>query len=105
MEHDSEQRILITQAAPGMVLSRPVSLANGARLCGVGTQLSDDLIQRLTIRGIKRIFVRGQPVPSRSAQPFEQRLAALRQRFSRVRQRHLMAQLERAIEKQMTYRP
>lgn len=100
-----EQRILITQATPGMVLSRPIALPNRTVLCGAGVSLSAPVIQRLTLRGIKRIYVRGQPLPTRSQEPLDVRLKALRWRFSRVRLLPLMSVIERAIEREMERRP
>ncbi|MFW5698416.1 MAG: hypothetical protein ACOCYN_01045 [Planctomycetota bacterium] len=101
MATDSEQRILITQARPDMVLARPVSDPDGVRLCGAGTTLNAYLIRKLTLRGIKRIHVRGTPVPVRSAIPFAHRVEALHARFERVRYLPLMGMLERAIELEM----
>ena len=100
-DQNQEQRILITQAGSGMILSRPVVLPNGITLCGPGTELSDSLIQRLTLRGIKRIHVRGHPLPARSHTPMQQRLRELHRRFNRVHHIPLMAMLERAIENEM----
>lgn len=99
-----EQRILITQATPGMALSQPVMSKEGVALCGPGTVLTEPLLQRLVVRGIKRIHVQGHPVATRSQQPVETRIRELRQRFSRVADIPLMGLLERAIEQEMLRR-
>ncbi|MDA3959433.1 MAG: hypothetical protein PF961_01490 [Planctomycetota bacterium] len=104
MPDRDEQKILITQAAAGMQLSRPVVTLGKVVLCGAGTKLSEHLIQRLTLRGIKRIFVQGHPVPARSQEPLDARIRALRQRFSRVGHIPLMGRIERAIEERMVHR-
>jgi hypothetical protein len=99
-----QQRILITQATAGMVLARPVMSKEGVALCGPGTVLTEPLIQRLVVRGLKRIHVEGHPVATRSQLPVEQRIRELRHRFSRVADVPLMALLERAIEQEMLRR-
>ena len=44
-----EQRILLTQALPGMVLSRPVVLPSKVVLCASGMELTDSVITRLML--------------------------------------------------------
>ena len=95
------QRILITQAEPGMVLAKSVSLPGQASLCGPGTALSEELIHRLTIRGIKRVFVQGRPIKTSNDRPLQERLAELQERFARVRGSELMDAVERAIVHEM----
>lgn len=102
--NDDEQRILITQATPGMVLSQSVRSQGGVVLCGPGSALTEALIQRLTMRGVKRIFVQGRPLPSRSQAPLDQRIGDLRRRFSKVGHVPLMAIVERAIEAEVVKR-
>jgi hypothetical protein len=101
---EEEQRILLTQAAPGMVLSRPVALPNKVVLCGRGLALDDPLIHRLMGLGIKRVHVRGRPLPAVHREGFAERLARLRRSFSRVRHVPHMALLEQAIEKRVVRR-
>ena len=97
-----EQRILITQAQPGMVLARPVTLPNKISLCGTGTELTDDLIQRFMLRGIKRLFVQGAALRSSANQPLAIRLENLHQRFSRVQDNSMMRYIEHCIEEAMS---
>jgi len=102
--NDEEQRILLTQAAPGMVLSRPVAMPNRVNLCPAGTTLSDSLITKLMNRGIKRIHVRGRPLPAPSLLGFAERLRQLRERFSRCRGQPGMGVIESMIEKEVVRR-
>ena len=44
MASDGEQRILVTQALPGMVLSKPVVMQNRVVLCSAGMELSASVI-------------------------------------------------------------
>lgn len=101
---DDMQRILITQAEPGMVLAKSVSLPGQANLCGPGTPLTEALIHRLTIRGIKRIFVQGHPIPGRGDLPVEERLEQLKERFDRVRGNPVMDAVERSLAHEMSER-
>ena len=98
----NEQRILITQAHAGMVLSRPVILPNKITLCCHSTELDDDLIQRFIVRGIKRIFIQGHPIHSASMQPLQTRIDELNLRFSRITGDARMHFLRQAIEEEMS---
>ncbi len=100
----NEQRILITQALPGMVLSRPVTLPNKINLCSPGQILSDQLILKLMNRGIKRIHVQGHPLPAHSQDDYEERIKQLRLRFSRVRHIPFMLLLEDMVEREIVRR-
>ena len=99
-----EQRILLTQAAPGMVLSQPVVLPNKVTLCARGLELSDVIITRLMTRGIKRVHVLGHPLPHPNHEAFDESLAKLHERFSRVRHVPLMVSLEQIVEKAIVRR-
>ena len=104
MPPDAEQRILITQAAPGMVLSRPVSMPNKVALCARGMELNDGMITRLMSRGIKRIWVVGQPLPRPGKDAYLETVRKLRERFSRVRHVPIMVSLQQLVEKVLVRR-
>ena len=93
-----EQRILVTQATPGMILAKPVIMPNRVALCSAGMELSASVINHLLVRGIKRIYVRGQPLPARGEDEFEVMMRKLRHRFSRSRQVPLMSSIELIVE-------
>jgi hypothetical protein len=99
-----EQRILITQAAPGMVLSRPVVLPTKISLCARGTVLTEALVTRLMARGIKRVHVQGHPLPGPSQDAYLESIKKLHDRFSRVRHIPLMVTLHAIVERVMTKR-
>jgi hypothetical protein len=101
MPQNSEQRILITQANDGMVLARTVILPNKVALCARGTVLSEALITRLMIRGIKRIYIQGRDLPGPHRDGFNQSIQQLHERFSRCRQFPTMASLENIVERVM----
>lgn len=99
-----EQRILLTQAAPGMVLSRPVVLPSKVVLCASGMELTESVITRLMTRGIKRVHVVGRSLPGPTPDAFGECMTKLRERFSRVRHVPLMLNLEQIVEKAMVRR-
>ncbi len=101
---DQEQRILLTQAIPGMVLARPVRLPNKVTLCPSGATLDDALILRLMNRGIKRVMVLGTSVPQIARVGVEETMRAVRERFSRVRDQPLMGLLEKLVEDKLVRR-
>jgi hypothetical protein len=104
MPPDAEQRILITQAAAGMILSRPVAMPNKVSLCARGMELSDAVITRLMSRGIKRIWVRGQPLPRPGHDAYLETIRKLRERFSRVHHVPIMVSLQQLVEKVLVRR-
>lgn len=99
-----EQRILVTQAAPGMVLARPVQLPDRMVLVGEGAQVTEQLIGQLISRGIKRIVVRGTPIASPGKQDWATRIAQLDERFSRVRNRPFMSALRDVVARVLARR-
>ncbi len=101
MAPTNEQRILITQATPGMVLAQPVILPNKVRLCARGTVLSEVLITRLMIRGLKRIYVQGSNLPGRNRVQFNESIEQLHERFSRTTQVPTMVSLKIIVERVM----
>jgi len=79
------QKILVAQAAPGMVLGRDVETAEGRVLCGKGTELSSALIERLKRMEISHITVEGHPVPEEGGRTLKEELALIEARFSKVK--------------------
>ncbi len=98
------QRILVTQAAPGMVIARPVVQPDRMVLVGEGAVLSETMITQMLKRGIKRVVVRGQPVPRTDSGDFNTRMAALDSRFSRVGGDPLMAALRDVVASNLARR-
>jgi hypothetical protein len=99
-----EQRILITQATVGMTLSRPVAMPNKIALCSRGTVLSEILITRLMARGIKRIYVKGHPLPGPDKDAYLESMKKLHERFSRVRHIPFMVSLQQTVERVLVKR-
>jgi hypothetical protein len=104
MAPPNEQRILLSQATAGMILSRPVALPNKVVLCARGLELSDIMIIRLMSRGIKRVYVQGNPLPGIGHDAFEESIRKLHERFSRVTHVPLMLSLAQLVEKAIVRR-
>lgn len=98
MQPTDEQRILVTQAEPGMVLAKHVTMPNRVVLCAAGMELNAAVINHLLARGIKRIHVKGHPLPAYGEDEFQVMMRKLRMRFSRVRHFPFMAGVEQAVE-------
>ena len=101
---NDEQRILITQAAPGMVLSRHVALQSKVMLCPRGAELSNETITRLMARGIKRIWVQGHPLPGPAQEDYAGIIRRLHERFSRVQHVPTMIGIQQAVERVLVRR-
>jgi len=98
MPPQDEQRILVTQAEPGMILAKNVTTPSRVVLCAAGMELNSTVINHLLARGIKRIHVKGHPLPAYGEDEFEVMMRKLRVRFSRVRHFAYMAGVEQAVE-------
>lgn len=97
----TQQRILVTQAAPGMILARPVLLPDHMVLVGEGAELNDQMISQLMTRGIKRIIVKGNPIPGRGHIAWEDRLRQLHERFEHVSHLPFMTALRDIVARVM----
>lgn len=100
-----EQRILLTQASPGMSLARQVQLPNQMVLCPRGTELTRELIHRLMVRGIKRIYIKGSPLTIQRLVSYTERRDRLKHAFTRARAFPHMAALEQVLERLLVRRP
>jgi hypothetical protein len=57
------QKILLSQAAAGMMLAADVTTADGNILAPADSILDDAILRRLDLAGIGKIVVQGKPVP------------------------------------------
>jgi len=92
-----ESRILVTQAEPGMVLSRHVLLETRQILVKEGTVLVDSVIDRIMVRGIKRIWIQGPYQHGPQPLSYGEELKHLAERFSRVQHVPLMGAMKLSI--------
>ncbi|TVR43896.1 MAG: hypothetical protein EA402_08425 [Planctomycetota bacterium] len=97
----TQQRILLTQAEAGMTLAEPVESLKQAVLCNTGTVLSDPLIHRLMLLGVKRVVVQGLPAPHLREPSANEVDAMLEQRFSRCDHIPLMKNLRDTIRRRL----
>ncbi len=99
-----QQRILVTQAEPGMVLARPVILPSKLVLCAEGSVLTEPIIIRIMARGVKRIAVVGRHAPDVMRDDYATAMAKLKTRFTRVHQVPFMAGIEQVIARVLARR-
>jgi len=89
------QKIPIDLATPGMKLAKPVANDRGIVLCGPGTELTEEMITRLSNMGAKRITVEGHPVDTGDAEKsLGQQTDELHARFRKVEGDPLMRKIK-----------
>ncbi len=94
------QKIALKVAAPGMKLAKPVVNDRGMTLCGAGTVLSQDTIDRLSGMDVKRISVEGHPIDTgQEVKSLSQQLEELNARFRRVEADPLMKKIKNTYSK------
>jgi hypothetical protein len=79
------QQILSMQAKEGMILAKPVAQQDGRILCGAGTPLTANLIDRLLKMEISNIMVEGHPVKVEGEKTLKEELLEMDERFSNVK--------------------
>ena len=89
------QKIPIDLATPGMKVAKPVANDRGIVLCGPGSELTEEMITRLSDMGIKRITVEGHPVDTGdSEKSLGQQTDELHARFRKVEGNPLMRKIK-----------
>lgn len=89
------QKIPIDLATPGMKVAKPVANDRGIVLCGPGSELTEEMITRLSDMGIKRITVEGHPVDmGDSEKSLGQQTDELHVRFRKVEGDPLMRKIK-----------
>ncbi len=56
------QKVPIELVKPGMVLARPITNDAGMALCAEGTELSENIIERLMQMNVSHVTLKGHPV-------------------------------------------
>ncbi len=85
------QRIPISLAQPGMITASEVKDEQGRTLCGPGTELNAEVLQKFARLGVKFITVEGHPINFPWERPLEEELRLLEARFEKVKDDpHLM---------------
>ena len=79
----------------GMVLSQPVTNANGAVLLGEGTELTASLIRKIQAMDLDHVSVKGAP---QSGVSVEQLLADIDERFKPIEGVQYMDVIKRAVK-------
>lgn len=68
-----------------MVLAKEASTEDGRVLCGPGTELTAEIIDRLARSGISAVSVEGHPVKLPGEKSLSQRIKDLDARFAKVK--------------------
>ncbi len=89
------QNIPLELATAGMKLAKPVKNQRGMILCGVGTELTEDIIARLSNMEVKQIIVEGPPGDKGEMEKsLSQQIDELHARFRYVEGDPLMRKIE-----------
>lgn len=92
------KKIPISLATPGMKLARPVTNERGIVLCAPGTELTEEMIARLSGMGAKRIAVEGPPGDTGDVEKsLDQQIDELHTRFRKVEGDPLMRKIKEAF--------
>jgi hypothetical protein len=91
------QRLPLKLAAPGMILAREITTHEGQVLCGTGTELTTQLLQRISKSGILFVTVEGHPVPLPGEESLGEKIKGLEDRFSRVKDDPVLRALMKVI--------
>jgi hypothetical protein len=82
----------------GMILSKPVTNANGVVMLGEATELTAQLIEKIRAMDIEHVYVKGAPQTGIS---LEEALAELDRRFKGVEEAPHMKTIKRAIREHL----
>ncbi|MBN1478350.1 hypothetical protein JXA47_16460 [Candidatus Sumerlaeota bacterium] len=93
------QRIPLEHAAPGMRLAKTVENESGQTLLPQGTELTEDLIERMGRMRVKRIAVEGHPVnlPGQKPPDPEKIRLDIERAFIRLRDDPTMMELKEMV--------
>jgi hypothetical protein len=98
------QKIALEKAAEGMVLAKPIVRENGLVLMGEGTELNEQLIERLKGLDITKVTVKGRPLGGEDGKSVEVLIAELEERFAPVLSDKLCVQIKDIINKDIKRR-
>ena len=85
IKRDTVQQILSAQAKEGMILAKDVETPEGRVLCGKGTILSANLVERLLKMDISHVTVEGHPIEVPGEKTLKEELQLLEARFKNVK--------------------
>jgi hypothetical protein len=89
------QKIPLELATAGMKLAKLVNNKRGMPLCSAGTELTENIIARLSNMGVKRITVEGHPVDTEDREKsLSQQIDELHARFKYVEGDPLMRKIK-----------
>jgi hypothetical protein len=92
-------KLYLSELKPGMRLLKPVTNPSGMTLLPEGTELNEELIDRLQRLEVESVHVRGNRRPDR---PLEELLAELDARFRKTETEPHTALLKRIFQEHIT---
>ena len=99
------QKISIELVAPGMKIAKPVINKRGMALCNEGTELTEELISRLSNMGIEQITVKGSPIKTgKPEKSLSQQIDELNDRFIHVKENPIMEKIKNLLIKHLKER-
>lgn len=98
------QKIPLDKATEGMILAKPIARENGVVLMGEGTELNQQIIERLKSLDIQKITVQGRPLGGDDEKSVELLCAELEERFSLISSNKLCLQIKDMIKKDIKRR-
>ncbi len=91
------QRIPVSLAKPGMKVAAEVRDEMGRTLCGPGTELNAELLEKFSKLGVKFVTVEGHPITFPWERPLEKDLKLLEARFAKVARDERLLKLKEII--------
>ena len=98
------QKIPLEKAAEGMILAKPIVRESGVVLMCEGTELNEQLIERLKGLYISKVTVKGRPLGGEAEKSVEVLIAELEERFVPVSSDKLCLQIKDIIKKDIKRR-
>ncbi len=89
------QRISIKRAKAGMVLAKDVTAPDGRILCGKSTELTKEILERLSKIGVTSVYVKADK--KQSTQILKDNIEQLKMRFERVKDDPVLVALMNTI--------
>jgi coenzyme F420-reducing hydrogenase beta subunit len=98
------KKILLENAAPGMILAQKILRDDGVLLAQKGAEITEPLIRMLSRMNFETVAVEEEETetPEERAERIDQEIEAIEKRFVRVAQDPVLAALKKALIQKLT---